>query len=176
MKTSPLYFLALLLLINSCKRRYHEPELTAEPYLGNELRIEDGYFFGGVPKENGLYDMFFFYRNGVFLFLSHRFDGRFSTLDAFIDNVRENFERYDYADNIYRWGVFKVSGDKITLERWAPPGGGKIPTIVFEGRIVDRENMKIERVKEDGKWKDYKMDLEFSQYLPKPDSVNNFLP
>ncbi len=161
--------LLLILLVTltslSCKEEI-DAVLTMQktPYTGNELRI-DGYYYTVTQNfEGDLYQVYFFYSNGVY-----RYCGTFKNLNDISG---------DWGDGNSRllWGYFEVRDSTFRFERWQVTATVERSGVILNDsafRITQRRltsgespNPQVESIDEL---------YHFVEYSPKPDSVNRFL-
>jgi hypothetical protein len=175
----------------SCK--VFEPlSLNKQDYRGNNLKT-DGYYYIFKDKEEGFtlkekkYNTFFIYRNGIYFggkgLSSPTFDiSNLDSLDLSVKKKVINVVKYEPLQ--YEWGVFKVNGSEIVIERWVTASGGGIyPTQILKGEIKNDTTINFHTlvgahpVNYNRKKKILKIDetYHFRQMSPKPDSTNKFI-
>lgn len=98
-------------------------------------------------------------------------------------SVKDIFNLEKKNPTQYSWGLFNVKNNEIKIERWTSASGGKYPTQMLIGEILNdttiyfhtkigdypvgfgknKKNVKINEI------------YHFRQFSPKPDSTNIFI-
>ncbi len=166
MKRLSLLLIILIMLTSlSCKEEI-DAMLTMKkmPYTGNELRI-DGYYYTVTQNfEGDLYQIYFFYRNGVY-----RYCGTFKSLDDITGD-------WGAGNSRLLWGYFDVNDSTIRFEKWLVN-----ISVKHDGIILNDSTFRItERKITSGQSPNFNEGAvdelyHFVRYSPKPDSVNRFL-
>ena len=163
-----------------------------EAYNGQNLKI-NGYYYIFKEKEEGRtlnstkYNTFFLYKNGIYYdsngLSSFTFNiSRLDSLDLLVKKNVINLGKYEQLQ--YQWGVFKVKGTEIEIERWVTSsGGGAYPTRIIKGEILNDSTIHFHTlvgshpVNVGSKKKTITIDetYHFRQFSPKPDSTNKFI-
>ncbi len=146
--------------------------MTSENFTANSLNLE-GYYF----TKNGLndYSVFFLYKNGIL-----KYEGTFlnvSDLENLDKKVSFNPNKDHLKHAPYLWGVFKVRGLQIEIERWLSDSSGAYPVEIMIGEIINDVTFVIKRtmVKHSKIDKTVNHTYHFRKFSPKPDSTNNFI-
>jgi hypothetical protein len=136
--------------------------------LANSLKI-NGYFYS--PYEDG-YCAFFLFENGNY-FDEGALLG-ISDLNE-LDSIIVKVEQSQYTKNLYyRWGIYRLEGSTILINRWLPGVGGPYPTQLLKGEILNDTTIKIAGLTENGTTN--RIDtFHFRQFSPKPDSTTQFI-
>lgn len=143
--------------------------LPKEPYSGTQLKL-DGFYYTELQNYEGtLYDFYALYANGVILNI-----GASNNFDYYKTQFSEKSFQHNHS-----WGVFIVRKDSIAFERWYPAEISKCS--VRAGRILNDSTFMITEVYtlRNGKKKDLRKEnaiYHYTQYSPKPDSTNRFIP
>jgi len=164
------YIIIVVLLISVFSNCKVAESLTLErmDHNGNDLRI-DGYYYH--PYESG-YIAFFLYRNGVYLSSGAILET--SSLEQ-LDQKFLDREVIPMTNIQWFWGVFRVKGGSINIERWLPGTGGPYPTQLLDGELLNDSTILISGLR--GKKYEGIIDtFKFRQFSPKPDSTNSFIP
>lgn len=177
-----------LLIFTRCK--VFEPlSLNKQNYVSNNL-ITNGYYYALKDKEEGFtlnekkYNTFFLYKNGIYFGGKGLYSANVSldSLDFIISKKVSNLVKHEQLQ--YEWGVFKVNGSEIKIERWiTAAGGGTYPTQILTGEIKNDTTINFHTLlgayplNYGRKKKTIKIDetYHFRQFSPKPDSTNNFI-
>lgn len=156
-----------------CREDDDELFFTRKEYIGNEART-DGYYHR-IGYNGVINDVYFLFRNGVIMSLSGAEDN-IKEMDKYILD-RINNREYDWPK--FTYGVFLISDNKITVERWQP---SKCPykTAVMAGNIINDTTFVINEIyrMQDGAKTDIReldRTYHFRQFSPKPDSTNNYI-
>jgi hypothetical protein len=174
-------FLTLLVLLplSSCEKNGFceddELSLSRTEYNGSDLQI-DGYYYEQTSNEEPFSDIYYFYRNGVLL------GGGVAAAadvndDEYIPPVNLNLIRNTKAV----WGVFKLNGNLVEIERWQSRINGCETTIYERGNILNDTTFVINRreFRSDGEVRrtdDLNAFFKFRPLTEKPDSTNSFIP
>ncbi len=170
--------IAILCQLSSCKKlglcKDCELSLQRQDYNGINMKT-NGYYFGNIHSDNTV-DIYYFYRNGVFL------RGGSETFS----NAQNGIVSIDDLNDIskltkYLWGVYVVSGNLIEIESWIPANYGCFnESYIEKGIILNDSTIQINycEKRKNGK-KDYcetvSKTFQFSTITQKPDSTNNFI-
>jgi len=134
--------------------------LARQDYTGDNLRL-DGYYYSELH-----YEYFFLYSNGVFI------NGGGGTTDIEIEKMYKNKTFNMNLYNLpYRWGVFRIVGRTIWIEKWISGDMGPYKTIDFNGLILNDTTLLINHpAKSIGR-----DTFHFYKFNYKPDSTNKFI-
>lgn len=160
----------LVFVVSACDLQppWQYDELTFEktPYPGEHLRT-DGYWYSPYSSTDGdtLYDIHFFYRNGIV-----RYGGAGPSLSELETDALENGEPPRSW-----WGLFTISGDQIEFERWYP--GEYETAYIRSGRILSDTTFIIteSRRSRGGDIQEKNEYYYFRAFTPKPDSTNRYI-
>lgn len=172
--------LVIFSLITNCNKnkpcKDDELSVPKSYFKGNELRI-DGYYFGDVNRNTikPFANIYYFYFNGVF-FTSDASDLNEAEAGTIKVDVENSFGKQIKG----LWGVFKINGDVIEIERWRSRNNGCETTIYEQGNIINdttfiimkreyRENGTISKIESPNST------FYFRPLPQKPDSTNNFI-
>ncbi|NBB89285.1 MAG: hypothetical protein GVX96_05825 [Bacteroidetes bacterium] len=127
----------------------------------------DGYYF--VPNQNG-YVCFFLFENGVYRStgLIPQVDSE-NKLHTKIKNMFPNSFRRHWS-----WGIYKIEGSKIEINRWLPGVGGPYPAQLLKGEIINERTIVIAGLTENGTTNRTDT-FRFRKFSPKPDSTTQFI-
>lgn len=160
MKTAVILFLVFL-CVSSCMLNEDELTKLRTDYTGTEFKIGGCYVH---RFDNNTSDYYFFYRNGIRLIVRDSSD---------IDSVGQLNLRsaYNYRSH---WAIFSVDKNTITSTLWDE---NNVSTFVITSIDTKKDYFKIENdstlstVDEDNGTLYY----HFRKFVPKPDSVNQFI-
>lgn len=126
---------------SSIFRWFDEPlTLERQEYIGQEIRT-DGYFYRSYMP--GYYDFMFFYKDGVFYTSSAEAEN-ISALDAHIFKVYSNRKSVKSSTPPDGWGLFKIEGKGIEINRWHTGDGGR-KAGGMTGAILNDSTIEITR-------------------------------
>ena len=146
--------------------------LQREDYVGNELRIDDGYYHCYFDNSD-ITAIIFFFRNGIV-----KSGGSYSQF--FEDNKEiQMVSFYNKFSPKSNWGVFIVNGNTLQYERWIGSSSSqpmvylirKTGSILNDTTIHFTEEYWSER-KETSQINEV---WHFKQFSPKPDSTNAYI-
>ncbi len=164
--------ISLLLILSSCNCDDEELTLTRMDYVGNELRV-DGYYYYEFESDVPRVAIYFLYKNGIVI------DGGSPAVSQ-ISEREQQYESGEYYDLIKsskdNWGVFKVVGNEIDIERWYP-GDPPLKVFLNTGEIINDTSFRITSFSNpDGSDPEARDELyRFKAFSPKPDSTNVFI-
>lgn len=173
-----LFILFSVLIFDSCRKIWPDDKFTIkrQNYNGNELKISGYYYNIYSVEDKQYYRIYFFYNNGIEL------DGG-GCEESNIYQYEDDFISGKYYDNAknYKnnWGLFEISGNKISFEQWETTNG-RSKSYINSGEIINDSTFRITeryRLKRD-KQKEYEIldaIYHFKQFSPKPDSTNSFI-
>ena len=174
-KNTSIFSLLLTLLLAGCillERDEEDLTFQKSPYNGVELKL-NGYYYedDSIPGDN--VPVYFFYNNGIVICA-----GGYSRTD--FEEMEKEIAKREFIEkskNIYwMWGLFKISNDSISFEKWYPASGGYVVGI-RSGKIINDTTFIITRYKHSHS--DYEKTEEriyhFKEFSPKPDSTNNLI-
>ncbi len=185
------FSILLVFLLSMCKSS-ENLILPKESFIGANLKT-DGYFYffsnknAGYGYDGKIFNSFILYRNGIFYNVgSGHYDDNLSieaNLKLLDSNViRRTEDEKEYINTHIGWGVFKVQGSEIKVERWLSGNGGAYPTQTLIGKIKNDTTIHFHtqignNYNTGGKKKTYEIDetYRFRQFSPKPDSANVFI-
>ena len=173
MKIKVIVSLSVLLSLAGCGKLFKDDELTLakQPYIGNELRL-DGYYYLMSSVYDCFDDTYFFYRDGTALSCegSPLYESPFNYMERLLDGYNNKYKT--------GWGVFKIEGDSISIERWwfASESSG-VRAGLMEGIILNDTTFQITSITWTGTETVYKKNdiYHFHAFTPKPDSTNQFI-
>jgi hypothetical protein len=174
------YFLLLFLsaFIVSCDEWMADDEqlsFTRTPYDGSELKIQGYYYLDYFGGGDSLRIIDYFYSNGTYL----------SGSVIYKDNIQ--FNEIEYQNGTYYqkikndkmvWGLFKIAGNEIQIEKLAPTSGGSLKAYIYYGTIRNDSTFQIHTLKHSYGSELLGMDrvYHYKAFSPKPDSINSFIP
>jgi hypothetical protein len=160
----------------SCGKQKVEIEPLSMTQRDNEskkLRIDGYYLETDSTNDDRLLNVFFLYGNGIVLSLGSFYESTFDEkffLDTSIMNKQRKLPE--------SWGLYRVSGDSIIVEKWFVSGG--YPRYAYLSRGFIRNDSSFVLVKS---WRSHASDTillndeyHFRKFKPKPDSVTEFIP
>jgi len=171
------FAIGLLWTFSSCEKsglcKDDDLNFARRDYTGNQLRV-DGYYFGDPSTDNNV-NIYYFYRDGVFLDKGIEPLEDAETFNFTVDVSNEFGETIKGA-----WGVFQIDGSTIEIERWQSSSNGCETTLYELGEILNdstfvitlrefRENGKVNRTEEANS------EFYFRVLVQKPDSMNSFI-
>jgi hypothetical protein len=167
----PYLYLCSLLSLPLCKSM--DPmAFKREDYLDNNLKVH-GYFY--APYQDSYYQgyvVFFLYRNGVY-----KHEGLSPGIKS-LDELDDR-KRGASADIPWGWGLYKIEGDAILIERRV--SGFEYPTQVLIGRIANDSTIVFHtqfgdyRANHKDKPVSINETFRFRPFAPKPDSTTKFV-
>jgi hypothetical protein len=166
--------LAFCLCFLGCsKERCKDDVLLIQQTPNHVQQIKlNGYYFGdtttwGKPYANVLY----FYRNGVFMYAFGK-DKETAEAGAVV------IDHEDYKSLKRAWGLYRIDGNTIEMERWGPSDYCGLTTIYDKGEIINDTMFVIKYFEERNRGKaKHREDINsyfFFRAAVKPDSTNNF--
>jgi hypothetical protein len=167
-------FISLLLNESSCDKQFDDTlSLSRTEYYGSKLKI-DGYYFCG--NESHFFETCFFYQNGIYV----NWGGTPNNIENPFYFVENNYKSEKHINAIKHnksgWGVFQIENNNIKIERWFCTDG-ICRAYVCEGIILNDTTFRITKTyRNDGTGLKMIDNLYcFKNFLPKPDSTNNFI-
>jgi len=172
------------MLFVQCEGLFKDDDLLSlplTPYTGNQLRI-DGYYYriadepsysdGTLYGEGAIEECYFFYENGMALYLG----GVGNSLEEMDEYVLRLIRSQNYKNIKFCWGIFVVEGNIIKFDRWYP-GAKPYRAYVREGIILNDTTFHITKsYRSNGKERDKEDEIyHFREFSPKPDSTNVFI-
>ena len=167
--------MSIIFASNSCDKEVLADEaltLKKIPYSSNQLRI-NGYYF--QEKDDNIFTIYFFYDDGTILYGG----GSFPLNE--IEDYESQFKSPEWISSVkaskIRWGVFQITDNKISFEKWYPSSGGPAPVYIRSGEILNDTTFLITKSirSKTGEAKDLNEVYHFKEFSPKPDSTNNFV-
>ncbi|WP_041627302.1 hypothetical protein [Owenweeksia hongkongensis] len=130
---------------------------------GTTLFRTDGLYYRTYRDEDGINTKFFIpYQNGV----CFGFWGNSAGLEDLIESINNgDFDRY--KDLPYIWGVYNVTGDSLTVEKWLSTGSLKYPSYRYNAKILNDTTLLFD-LPLFGKMHFFPLEI-------KPDSTNAFI-
>lgn len=126
----------------------------------------DGYYY--MRYEDG-YCSFFLYKNG--LFLSNGCSNDIESL-AKLDLLLSDSEFQERKNkNQFVWGIYKILGNKVIIERWEPWNDVPYKVKRSEGDILNDTQISTSAMKNLEVYEVY----QFREFSIKPDSTNTFI-
>ena len=164
-----IFIIALLILCCDAYRYSRDPISLDQVNYDGTLKTDGYYYYDNIRNDNSSYlRTIFLYRNGVFLDGSSYADN-LQEIDQWYENPLNYSSTYETA---FDWGLFKVSGSEIVVEKWIGSGGGPYPTKSYVGEVINDSTLIIE----DGFESTGILDtFHFRKFSPKPDSTNMFI-
>lgn len=170
-----LLYLIIVTAAPLCKSA--EPLMIKRENLTAGSMRTDGYYY--CPYETG-YLTCFFYQNGVFYYPGYISNG--SELTAMDDKLsRQALYRAKTDPLQYTWGIFKVQGSVIKVNRWVHGSGGEYPAQMLIGEIKNDSTIWFHTQIGDNtvgkRKKTFEIDetFRFRQFGPKPDSASPYI-
>jgi len=168
------YLLVIIcLLFASCEfllGKDDELFIKRENYNGYALKL-DGYYYRYL-SDYAIYT-FFLNRNGTL-----------STAGSFEIDKGYKYEKWfldsDFKEKVAKmkisWGVFKISGEEIILEKWYSKEGPK-PAFISKGQILNDTTFILTKLikKKGGAEKSINEVYHFKKFKHKLDSVSKFI-
>jgi len=169
-----LLFIGLSVYISCCSKLFPDEKLTIQraDYTGNELKIDGYYYYQEITEKYSNTIVMVLYRNGIVLSC-----GSFSTTD--LNVVEEDMpKRYNLLKkHKIGWGVFLITDNQISIERWNASTGFSLPIAICKGYIENDSTFHItETYFSDSEKTNYGETVyHFKQFANKPDSTNNYI-
>jgi hypothetical protein len=137
----------------------------------------NGYFYlkKSSPFENSN-NVYFLYENGIILYVGSLSSNDETTITNYINN--EILKYNTIYKTKYYWGLYNISENNITIERWQPGSAGeRLKTVKSKGEVVNKNSFKLTSSYSNYTKKNYQFEeiYEFRAFSPKPDSTNNFI-
>ena len=164
MVTKRFFFAMFILIISSCGGDLDPLELQKQDYRSNELRV-DGYYYT-ISNSNSITKIqtaICLYRNGLFLDIGLPDLSNLETADDYIKNKKTAFSNLSKPQPY--WGLFQISPNKVTIERYEYVSNGNYPTKMIDGVIKNDTTFVILLFKDSDTFR-------FRAFSPKPDSIN----
>jgi len=167
-------FISLSVFMSCCNKLFPDEKLSIQriDYSGNELRV-DGYYFR-EDKSMPRVTIYFLYRNGILLYGG---PPMISEIEKF-EQEYANGEWYTTRKNDKAsWGIFRIDGQNIKIEKWEPSTGIGLPVYIREGSVLNDTTFHIiNSYRSDGSEKSNLDEVwHFKQFANKPDSTNNYI-
>ena len=173
-----LLFIFFSILNISCFKQAENLTLSKREYYGS-LKM-NGYYFTSWENKGGNDVAFFLYKNGLmFDFGGVGYDLNMNLLTK--DQVRDSSIRYImnlYPNRSlqYDWGLFNIDSNQIVAEKWLTNPGGSYRVGQYVGEIVNDSTLLLPMTYTyPPEGNEPKRIFRFRQFLPKPDSTNNFI-
>ncbi len=145
------------------------------PVVSNKLHLNGCYYnnFLNPESENEVF-IYFLYSNGVFFNQNTVFKTLENGLQYYKDNQKGLKDRNHYPIEKSYWGLYRIIGDSIILEKPEPAMG--FPVLRHTGKILNDSTFVINKAKEEGqKEHSFKNAYHyFRKFEYKPDSTNRF--
>ena len=163
-----LFCFLVILFCFSCRKWFKDEKLGLARinYTGNQLRT-DGFYYGCSINEQlneDLLNVYFFYRNGIFLDASSWKYNDMEHLKVLIE--------FPHSECKYEWGIFQIHDRELLINRWEI-AWGPLPTALFSGEILNDTTFILH--KRNGQAIEEEI-YHFYYYEQKPDSTNNYIP
>lgn len=127
-----------------------------------KLRM-DGYYLSISKGEIHTFKAFVLYQNGVMQFANGYTYPEIK--DYFIINQMDA-----EPNKRLHWGVYDIQDEVMKVQYWGLPSGGGYPVAKLEGRLLTHTSFYV-KSKRTGQVDTFY----FREYLPKPDSTNQFI-
>jgi hypothetical protein len=160
--------------MSCCSKIFPDEKLSMQrkDYNGNELRI-DGYYF---REDNTSYSVgiYFLYNNGIILY------GGFPLISE-IGEYEQKYANGDWALSRKKdkasWGIFRIDGKIIKIEKWEPSTGIGLPVYIKEGSILNDTTFHITTgySPNGSNRRELNEIYHFKQFDNKPDSTNVYI-
>lgn len=168
---------SIFLSLFSCCKSLIPPDdeltLIRQDYHGNKLRIDGYYYHLNYTKEMDYYDIYFFYSNGVILYIGTLSESKITNIDEYISRTEHN-----YKTGKTGLGVYIIQDSLIKFEKWYPSSAFEpTPTYIREGKILNDTTFHITKTYRGNgtELKEADEIYNFKKYSPKPDSTNVFI-
>lgn len=172
-----LILITILVSLFSCCKSLIPPDdeltLTRQDYNGSELRIDGFFHHLNYTKDEGYYDIYFLYSNGVILYIGTISQSKVKNIDKYISSTEQN-----YKTGKTGLGIFIIQDSLIKFERWHPTSAFEpTPTYIREGKILNDTTFHITKIYRSKGTELIEVDevYHFKQFSPKPDSTNIFI-
>jgi hypothetical protein len=161
-----LYFL-LMLTTMSCNKLFENEEFTFKRNNYSDLSFKtNGYYVSNNLKYPGLITdttIVFFYMNGVVLFATPE--------SLFKEDKMNNIKKIYYS-----WGIYQIKNDSIFIEYKFNSGQFYMSVYKFSGIVKNDSVLNITSVFSNSYGtNNFKSNLNFKDFSPKPDSTNVFI-
>ncbi|MEA4850867.1 MAG: hypothetical protein VB126_05355 [Paludibacter sp.] len=172
-----IFIVVSIILLISCNDVLHDEEFTLirKPFEGNQIRT-NGYYYTYENKEGlvgaEITSVLLFYKNGV--------AANFGYSDS-LEKMEAEFRVSEFymKDNPFVWGVFRIEGDSIKIERSKSFGTPKAYMYTLVGVVQNDSTILITKdissTGNGGKTIIMNQTYHFKQFSPKPDSTNVFI-
>ena len=157
-----MYLFFLLLVIGSCVA-LKPLKMQRVDNLTNRIRT-DGIFVSNNNRRREDCGVYIFYTNGVMLSFENRRKSN-ECIDYWTEHLNKN---YNYKEVPYWWGIYQLTNDSISFERWLSTDY-YYPTISYTGQVINDTVIIV----------NYESSIldtfRFVEFSPKPDSTNRFI-
>jgi hypothetical protein len=171
------FYLFLFGVLVSCSNFIGEDDelkTSRTSNLTNRLRLDGYYFTTTTNGEDSIVSIFFFYRNGILMACG-------STRDQDLENVHDGLRSGRFVKKLqgikYAYGLYQISRDSITYEKWHPSSGPPKVSFIKKGRILNDTTFTMSFTeRSNGADKTLINEVyHFRRFHPKPDSTNEFI-
>jgi hypothetical protein len=137
-----------------------------------KLKLNGFYIRRDSVNGNVQSSIYVLYQDGKLLYVGtfdeNEFDTKYLTDAVILEKVRSTLPS---------WGLYEISRDTISFEKWHYTGGAPKITYVRRGSILNDSTFIINQVaRPDGSERtDVKETYHFNKFHPKPDSTNDFI-
>lgn len=172
-----IFIVVSIILMISCNDVLHDEEFTLirKPFDGNQIKT-NGYYYTYENKDGLIVDetisVLLFYKNGVAA--NFGYAGGIEEMEA-----KFKINEFYMKDNPFVWGVFRIEGDSIKIERSKSFGTTKSYMYILVGVVQNDSTIHITKdlssTGNGGKTIMMNQTYHFKQFSPKPDSTNVFM-
>jgi hypothetical protein len=169
------YISLSLLLCFACKWLADESEeLTFEKQMNHtgKLRLS-GFYLRQDPSMDSLnFNIYFLYQDGKIMYFGSLDRATYNTETLTDSTLIKKIKK-----NLVSWGLYRISGDSISFEKWHHSGGPPKITYIRKGKILNDSTFIItssERPNGDERTQLNEL-YHFKKFHPKPDSTNDFI-
>jgi len=172
-----IFIVVSIILMISCNDVLHDEEfsLIRKPFDGNQIKT-NGYYYTYKNKDGLIVDetisVLLFYKNGVAA--NFGYAGGIEVMEA-----KFKINEFYMKDNPFVWGVFRIEGDSIKIERSKSFGTTKSYMYILVGVVQNDSTIHITKdissTGNGGKTIMMNQTYHFKQFSPKPDSPNVFI-
>jgi hypothetical protein len=141
----------------------------------NEKKIRTDGLYYSIDNTTNKVEFCFLYENGIFFSEGSYYENIDIGLLKLKKEIYEKTLLKYYANAKPFWGLYRLIGDSIVLEKPEPTHG--YPTLRHTGRVLNDTTFYINTAKEDyQKPKIFENSIyHFKKFEPKPDSTNKFV-